>query len=198
MDTVRKSSSSGFDRDSISIGRSSNNDVVINDPQVSSNHLIIKKESDNSYVLTDDNSTNGTLVNNRKMNTAYLKRGDTVKIGQAEIPWETYFQSSTRKVSNDYKSDNNNFSSNSNHLPNYKGVFTLGLLSLIFSLLMPLISIILGIISLAISAKPTSVYQAHPNKYSEHSHKKLKSGKTMAIIGVALSVVTTIIYINIL
>ena len=76
----------------ISFGRASSNDVVVNDPMVSSNfHMKIVVTDDNRVKVVDCNSTNGTFVNGRKVpGEVYINRGDIIRIGNSMIPWENY------------------------------------------------------------------------------------------------------------
>lgn len=76
----------------ISFGRASSNDVVVNDPMVSSNfHMKLVVTDDNRVKVVDCNSTNGTFVNGRKVpGEVYINRGDIIRIGNSMIPWENY------------------------------------------------------------------------------------------------------------
>jgi len=76
----------------ISFGRASSNDVVVNDPMVSSNfHMKLVFTDDNRVKVVDCNSTNGTFVNGRKVpGEVYINRGDIIRIGNSMIPWENY------------------------------------------------------------------------------------------------------------
>lgn len=69
----------------IRIGRSSNNDIVLNDPTVSSQHAVLTI-SDNtgstSYRIKDLNSRNGTYVNGVRVTAEVpVKVSDTIKLG---------------------------------------------------------------------------------------------------------------------
>lgn len=69
--------------DSLSIGRSETNDVVVNEPFVSAEHacLTLTKQE---CLLTDLASTNGTYLNDRQVEgEAALQPGDLIKIGSA-------------------------------------------------------------------------------------------------------------------
>lgn len=76
----------------ISFGRSSSNDVVINDPMVSSNfHMKLVISDDGKVKVVDCNSTNGTFVNGRKVpGEVYINKGDIIRIGNTMVPWENY------------------------------------------------------------------------------------------------------------
>jgi pSer/pThr/pTyr-binding forkhead associated (FHA) protein len=72
----------------ISIGRESSNDVVLDsDPMVSRRHALIER-LENACTIMDLGSTNGTYVNGdplkaREVRT--LKGGDAVRIGNIEL-----------------------------------------------------------------------------------------------------------------
>lgn len=73
-----------FDKDIISVGRSRDNDVVIENLSISRNHCRIRLEG-NSYILSDLNSANGTFVNGVKMSKTELFDKDVVSIGKHNI-----------------------------------------------------------------------------------------------------------------
>ena len=76
----------------IKIGRSQQNDVVINDPYVSGSHCQIIQDDRGDVVLIDTNSSNGTYVNGvQRRGEVRLNQSDIVKIGNTIIPWQTYF-----------------------------------------------------------------------------------------------------------
>jgi len=68
----------------ISIGRTAENDVVVNDPTVSGRHCRIVWEQ-GQYKLEDLGSTNGTFVNGLQVENAFLNPGDTITVGSARI-----------------------------------------------------------------------------------------------------------------
>lgn len=77
----------------ITIGRSSENDVVINDSHASRHHLQIISFDDGSFRLSDFGSTNGTYVNGQKISgEIVLNPTDIVRIGKTTIPWMSYFE----------------------------------------------------------------------------------------------------------
>ena len=63
-----------------SIGRATDNDIVLNDFSVSRRHAYLKKE-DGDWVLYDNGSTNGVRVNDETVPRAVVKDGDEVVIG---------------------------------------------------------------------------------------------------------------------
>jgi pSer/pThr/pTyr-binding forkhead associated (FHA) protein len=64
------------------IGRDLDNDIVINDAEVSRHHATISLQMEN-FVLEDKGSTNGTSINGRRITAPYtLKSGDIVTFGE--------------------------------------------------------------------------------------------------------------------
>jgi hypothetical protein len=71
-----------------SIGRGLNNDVVLDDPAVSSQHCRIRPEPE-GFVLHDLGSTNGTFVNDRRVTRHVLAEGDQIRIGESLLQYRT-------------------------------------------------------------------------------------------------------------
>lgn len=63
----------------ITIGRSNENVICINNNLVSSNHAVLNYIS-GQWTLSDNNSTNGTFVNDARISTAILNVGDIIYI----------------------------------------------------------------------------------------------------------------------
>src|SRR3954452_14554245 len=63
-----------------SIGRTTENDLVISDPRVSREHADIVREPDGFYVV-DKGSKQGTFVNGRKVQRHKLTRNDRLEFG---------------------------------------------------------------------------------------------------------------------
>lgn len=76
----------------IKIGRGSNNDVVINDSVVSTNHAVITVGDLGEVTIEDLKSTNGTRVNGKIVSKAVLKSSDTVHLGNHSIDWKNIVQ----------------------------------------------------------------------------------------------------------
>lgn len=72
------------DSGEISIGRSPDNRMVIDNPAVSHHHARVFKEKDR-LVLEDFGSLNGTFVNGQRVQSVTLKPGDSVAIGKHTI-----------------------------------------------------------------------------------------------------------------
>ena len=69
---------------SLTIGRRTNNDVVIENLAVSGHHAKIDSVGD-QFVLIDLQSKNGSFVNENIINTHWLKDGDVINIGKHAI-----------------------------------------------------------------------------------------------------------------
>ena len=71
----------------ITIGRASENDIVIDNKLASRYHAIVQKIRD-EYFLKDDNSTNGTFLNGRRIppdKYVKLNPGDRITIGSVNL-----------------------------------------------------------------------------------------------------------------
>ena len=77
-----------LDNGSITIGRTAQNDIVIDNIAVSSLHATVHN-TENGAVLEDMNSTNGTFVNDNKVHHYNLKNGDIIGIGKHQIAFFT-------------------------------------------------------------------------------------------------------------
>jgi len=69
---------------SLTIGRRNNNDVVIENLAVSGHHAKIDSVGD-EFVLIDLQSKNGSFVNEKIINTHWLKDGDVINIGKHSL-----------------------------------------------------------------------------------------------------------------
>lgn len=69
----------------INIGRSPENQIVINHPRVSQYHARITCEQSGKMVLEDLHSQNGVFVNGKKINKCGLAKNDRVKIATIEF-----------------------------------------------------------------------------------------------------------------
>lgn len=69
------------------IGRSDENDIVLNDPSVSRTHAVVEIAADRVR-LRDLDSTNGTFLNGRRIRAAALRDGDEVRMGNTRLRFE--------------------------------------------------------------------------------------------------------------
>ncbi len=65
----------------MTIGRSANNEIVLNDPEISRRHAQFTRQGD-MYTIQDLGSTNGTFINGQRCTgTVPLKDGDLIEFG---------------------------------------------------------------------------------------------------------------------
>jgi len=85
----------------ITIGRSSENDITVNNPKVSRHHCQIVQFDNGTFGIVDFDSSNGTFVNGQRVyGQIPLKWGDRVHIAQTELPWQQYFPAASQKRTN--------------------------------------------------------------------------------------------------
>jgi hypothetical protein len=82
-------------RDSYTMGRHRNNDIVISDPKASSFHARIDRSTE-GFVLVDLKSRNGCWLNGKRADTAVLKTGDEVRLGMARLVYKVDYTSAAR------------------------------------------------------------------------------------------------------
>jgi len=68
----------------VSIGRGTNNTIVLDDPRISRNHSLLRSTGTNKYYLMDTGSKNGTYLNGKRVIApTLLKNGDQIKLGES-------------------------------------------------------------------------------------------------------------------
>ena len=72
----------------ITIGRTTGNDIVLENRGVSRKHAMIEF-NENAAVILDNESLNGTFVNNRKINEEVLRDSDIITIGKYSLLYHT-------------------------------------------------------------------------------------------------------------
>jgi len=76
----------------VSIGRASDNQLIIDDTEASAHHAEIKPSPDGAvYLVTDQSSTNGTFVNEERLpiyTPRVLNTGDIIRIGSLHFTYE--------------------------------------------------------------------------------------------------------------
>ena len=75
----------------MSIGRTSDNDIVLDNRGVSRKHAQIEF-NDNAAVIIDNESLNGTFVNNRKVGEEILRDNDVITIGKFSLTYHSQVQ----------------------------------------------------------------------------------------------------------
>jgi pSer/pThr/pTyr-binding forkhead associated (FHA) protein len=89
----------------ITIGRLPNNDIVVNDPLVSKNHLQIIQDDFGNFRLADFGSKNGTFVNGKKVSgEVRINPNDIIRIGNTTLQWRNHFPNNN--VNNNYPTPN--------------------------------------------------------------------------------------------
>jgi pSer/pThr/pTyr-binding forkhead associated (FHA) protein len=73
--------------EAITLGRSPDNMIVLDDPSVSGRHAQLQRSGD-VYRLKDLESTNGTHVNNETITEVTLRIGDRLRFGKVEARFE--------------------------------------------------------------------------------------------------------------
>jgi predicted component of type VI protein secretion system len=73
-----------FDTQDLSVGRSSENDLAIDDAEISRRHAVFSR-GEGFCVVQDMGTSNGTLVNGEAAQRSRLASGDVVRIGDVEI-----------------------------------------------------------------------------------------------------------------
>ncbi len=71
----------------ISVGRASDNDVIVDDPMVSRHHCQLKLQH-GAYSFADLGSRNGSFVNGQPVTEVALGPGDRIRIGETEIEFQ--------------------------------------------------------------------------------------------------------------
>ncbi len=76
----------------ITVGRSHKNDVILNLPYVSEHHLQLFRDKDGNIFITDLDSAEGTFINGIRLNgIALLNPKDKVKVGTELFQWNTLY-----------------------------------------------------------------------------------------------------------
>ena len=81
---VENSKVYSFDKTVISIGRSSDNDLVVAHAKVSRKHAEIRYQ-DGRFLVHDLGSTGGTYLNGERVETAELAKGDVITLASVHI-----------------------------------------------------------------------------------------------------------------
>jgi ABC-type multidrug transport system ATPase subunit/pSer/pThr/pTyr-binding forkhead associated (FHA) protein len=71
----------------VTVGRSPNNDLALNDPLASSYHMVISPTGQ-GHVLQDLKSSNGTYVNGQRVTTVTLNVGDLIQAGSTQLRYD--------------------------------------------------------------------------------------------------------------
>lgn len=74
----------------LTIGRSSDNDIIVDNPSVSGHHCSLTRSGDR-YTVKDNGSTNGTRVNSKEIVQATLKPKDLLQVGSVEFIFDAEY-----------------------------------------------------------------------------------------------------------
>ncbi len=80
-------------------------------------------------------------------------------------------------------------------VPNSTEVLVLGILTIVFCWCYGIVSVILGIVALVLASEGEKKFRSNPNLYSLSSYKNLRAGRTCAIVGLCLSILSVVIVI---
>jgi pSer/pThr/pTyr-binding forkhead associated (FHA) protein len=72
-------------KDRLSMGRSRESDIFLEDLAVSRLHASIYRDPGGNYHLRDENSANGTTVNGQRISDHLLQEGDEIQLGQTVL-----------------------------------------------------------------------------------------------------------------
>jgi hypothetical protein len=81
---AREGETVAFDSDVLTIGRSPQSDLFLDDVTVSRHHARVIRD-DNGYLVEDLNSLNGTYVNRKRIERDRLSDGDELQIGKFKL-----------------------------------------------------------------------------------------------------------------
>lgn len=76
-----------LDKERVTVGRYSSNDIVLNDNAVSGKHAVIVTIVQDSF-LEDLDSTNGTLINGKPISKHPLRDGEEISIGRNTLKYQ--------------------------------------------------------------------------------------------------------------
>jgi pSer/pThr/pTyr-binding forkhead associated (FHA) protein len=71
-------------KDRMTIGRSRDSDIFLEDLAVSRLHTTINREN-GGFVLRDEGSANGTYINGKRITEQPLEEGDEIQVGQSVL-----------------------------------------------------------------------------------------------------------------
>jgi pSer/pThr/pTyr-binding forkhead associated (FHA) protein len=93
------------EKERLSIGRTKENDLVINDPSISKIHAALVLNLDRQLMVADTGSTNGTFINNQRISygrAVVINEGDKLKFGTVEVALEHIINEKEFVVAEDF------------------------------------------------------------------------------------------------
>lgn len=88
------------EKEHLSIGRTSDNDIVLDNRGVSRKHARIEVCGEDAIVI-DNESLNGTFVNNRRVNEEKLRDNDVITIGKFDLEFRAGFRDDEKMSDHD-------------------------------------------------------------------------------------------------
>lgn len=83
------------EQDGLTIGRSSENALILDHPLVSAQHAVLQRTASGDVFLTDLNSTNGTFVQGERISRSRVQAGNLIQIGAYQFIYRERGGSST-------------------------------------------------------------------------------------------------------
>src|SRR5262249_29169060 len=71
----------------VKIGKSPENDLVLDHPTVRRSHLVLKRQGDR-FLVQDLDSTNGTFIDGAQVREAYLRPGALLEVGDVQLRFQ--------------------------------------------------------------------------------------------------------------
>ncbi|PTL81917.1 sigma 54-interacting transcriptional regulator [Vitiosangium sp. GDMCC 1.1324] len=84
LDTERAGTVYPLSGEVLRIGKAPENDVVLDHPTVSRNHLLVRRQGDR-FLVQDLGSTNGTFLDGAQVREAYLRPGALIEAGDVRL-----------------------------------------------------------------------------------------------------------------
>src|SRR5260370_12817897 len=88
MNTHRAGTIFAVTAPTIKVGKAADNDLVLDDPTVSRNHLLIQRQGDR-FLIQDLGSTNDTFIDAAQVREAYLRSGAVLEVGDVKLRFQT-------------------------------------------------------------------------------------------------------------
>ncbi len=77
---------------SLRIGKAPDNDVVLDHPTVSRNHLVVRRQGDH-FLVQDLGSTNGTFIDGAQIKEGFLRAGALLEVGDVQLRFQPTLKS---------------------------------------------------------------------------------------------------------
>ncbi|MCC6334496.1 MAG: sigma 54-dependent Fis family transcriptional regulator [Myxococcales bacterium] len=78
--------------EALRIGKAPDNDVVIEHPTVSRNHLVVRRQGD-QFLVQDLGSTNGTFIDGAQVREGFLRPGALLEVGDVQLRFQPQLKS---------------------------------------------------------------------------------------------------------